>query len=124
MLQNKQMRQIKNNSMQISELKTQMVEFRRRLEETTSNQNISKMTSIDNSAGGSNNNSSTSTATTPISSPSSSSGCVVDALPTTTPEKALKNIKPRTATIILKRRIAEYATAAKRVKRDPVIDDK
>lgn len=109
--------------MQISELKTQMAEFRRRLEESTSNQNISKMATIDNNAASSSSGTGNSS--------SSTSGNLYDTVPSVSISEKTdtpKNIKPRSATIILKRRIAEStstsaAIAAKLLKRDP-IDDK
>lgn len=140
-VQSKYMREVRNNAVQLSELKTQMLEFRRRYDDTT---NVSRIGSL--TTGFVDGNSSSSAVVAPsyhsaaqksrndivdeeISSPSHSSSSsssevalIREGSPSpsssdaSSPSPPLKkNIKPRAATIILKRRIAEpgASTAAK-----------
>lgn len=139
-VQSKYMREVRNNAVQLSELKTQMLEFRRRYDDTT---NVTRIGSLTN--GYVDGNSSSSTAVSPsyhsaaqkshndivdvdssTSHSSSSSSTDVPVIRQDSPSSsssdtsspsppAKKNIKPRAATIILKRRIAEpgASTAAK-----------
>jgi F-box protein 28 len=101
--QNKQICQVRNYSVQISDLNTQIVELKRRLEETE----------VKNREMSANINQLKIDAT--IMSPTTSSSSVIRGSSNT------RNIKPRTATIILKRRIAESAATASTMKKTKLI---
>lgn len=119
-LQTKQLRQVRDNAVQLAELKTQMLELRRSYDDAGGNrlQAGSSASSSSATAEGSSGGPSALVATTSSSSAaaaaSSSSSSASTGSSLRTP-----NIKPRTATIILKRRLAEAdaAMAVKQAKR-------
>lgn len=119
-LQTKQLRQVRDNAVQLAELKTQMLELRRsyddaggnRLQAGSSASSSSSATAEGSSGGPSALVATTSSSSATAASSSSSSASTGSSLRT-------PNIKPRTATIILKRRLAEAdaAMAVKQAKR-------
>uniref|UniRef100_A0A0K8TRF8 F-box domain-containing protein n=1 Tax=Tabanus bromius TaxID=304241 RepID=A0A0K8TRF8_TABBR len=97
-IQNKQMRQLRNNAIQLSEMNSQIIDLKRRLEESDAKNreistNISQITCETSTAAG-----------------------------TASPDKAGRNIKPRTATIILKRRINEAAGTSATSKKSKIVE--
>lgn len=98
-IQNKQMRHLRYNSLRISQLNSQIGELKRRLEESDAkNREISaNISQITYEAG------STSTANSP--------------------PKPTRNIKPRAATIILKRRITEPVISSSELLKKPKLDE-
>lgn len=123
-VQSKYMREVRNNAVQMSELKTQMLEFRRRYDDTT---NVSRISSLSSGYVEGGSSSGSSTIVSQLSSSSGSDIAVIrpgspgpsssDASTPSPPTK--RNIKPRAATIILKRRIAEPgASTAKQSRKE------